>query len=69
MDDDKFLLDMYSYKFKEKGFEVTQALSGKDALSKLKVGISPDIILLDIVMPAMDGFEILALIKSENLLI
>ncbi len=67
VDDDRFLLDMYTAKFKEKGFEVIQALGGKDALSKLKAGISPDIILLDIVMPAIDGFEVLALIKSEKL--
>ncbi len=66
-DDDKFLLDMYTFKFKEKGFEVTQAFGSVDALSKLKGGIVPDIMLLDVVMPTMDGFELLALIKSEKL--
>lgn len=67
VDDDKFLLDMYTYKFKEKGFEVTQAFGSIDALNKLKGGIIPNIMLLDVVMPTMDGFELLALIKSENL--
>lgn len=67
-DDDKFLLDMYTFKFKEKGFEVTQAFGSVDALSKLKGGMRPDVILLDVVMPAMDGFELLSLIKSENLI-
>lgn len=67
VDDDKFLLDMYTFKFKEKGFEVTQAFGSVDALSKLKGGITPDIILLDVVMPAMDGFELLGIIKGENL--
>ncbi|MFZ2831567.1 MAG: response regulator [Minisyncoccia bacterium] len=67
VDDDKFLLDMYTFKFKEKGFEVTQAFGSVDALNKLKGGIIPDILLLDVVMPTMDGFELLALIKSENL--
>lgn len=67
VDDDKFLLDMYTYKFKEKGFEVVQAFGSVDALAKLKGGIVPDIMLLDVVMPTMDGFELLALIKSENL--
>jgi two-component system chemotaxis response regulator CheY len=67
VDDDKFLLDMYTFKFKEKGFEVTQAFGSVDALNKLKGGIKPDIILLDVVMPAMDGFELLSIIKSENL--
>ncbi len=67
VDDDKFLLDMYSFKFREKGFEVTQAFGSIDAVNKLKGGILPDIILLDVVMPAMDGFELLGLIKSEKL--
>lgn len=67
VDDDKFLLDMYTFKFKEKGFEVAQAFGSVDAINKLKGGITPDIILLDVVMPAMDGFEVLGLIKKENL--
>lgn len=67
VDDDKFLLDMYTFKFKEKGFDVMQAFGSVDALNKLKGGISPDVILLDVVMPAMDGFELLSIIKKENL--
>lgn len=67
VDDDNFLLDMYTVKFKEKGFEVTQAFGSIDALNKLKAGAMPDIMLLDIVIPSMDGFELLSLIKSENL--
>lgn len=67
VDDDKFLLDMYTFKFKEKGFDVVQAFGSVDALAKLKGGVRPDIMLLDVVMPAMDGFELLSLIRSENL--
>lgn len=67
VDDDKFLLDMYTFKFKEKGFDVVQAFGSIDALGKLKGGIKPDIMLLDVVMPAMDGFELLALIRGEKL--
>jgi len=67
VDDDKFLLDMYTFKFKEKGFDVVQAFGSVDALSKLKGGITPDVMLLDVVMPVMDGFELLELIKSEKL--
>lgn len=67
VDDDKFLLDMYTFKFKEKGFEVVQAFGGVDALNKLKGGVIPDVILLDVVMPVMDGFDLLNVIKKEKL--
>lgn len=67
VDDDKFLLDMYTFKFREKGFEVTQAFGSIDAINKLKGGINPEVILLDVVMPTMDGFEVLGLIKAEKL--
>ncbi|MFZ2303778.1 MAG: response regulator [Minisyncoccia bacterium] len=67
VDDDKFLLDMYTFRFKENGFDVTQAFGSVDALSKLKGGIVPDVMLLDVVMPTMDGFELLSIIKNEKL--
>lgn len=66
-DDDKFLLDMYTFKFKERGFEVIQSFGSVDALSKLRDGILPDLMLIDVVMPTMDGFELLSIIKSESL--
>lgn len=67
VDDDTFLLDMYSVKFKEEGYAVIPALGSIDALEKLEEGEKPDAMLLDIVMPAMDGFELLAKIKQDNL--
>ncbi|MDO8603896.1 MAG: response regulator [bacterium] len=67
VDDDKFLLDMYTFKFKERGFDVTQAYGSVDALNKLKGGIVADILLIDIVIPTMDGFDLLTIIKNENL--
>ncbi|HAT68671.1 MAG: hypothetical protein A2481_01340 [Candidatus Yonathbacteria bacterium RIFOXYC2_FULL_47_9] len=67
VDDDKFLLDMYTSKFTAKGFEVDRALGSAEAVDKLRSGITPDVILLDIVMPGMDGFELLSIIKTESL--
>ena len=67
IDDDMFLLDMYSVKFNEKGYEVVPALGSMEALDKLRDGLKPKVILLDIVMPDMDGFELLKVINSENL--
>ena len=67
VDDDTFLLDMYVLKFKEAGFEVHGALSGLDAIIFLKEHKCPDVILLDVVMPNLDGFELLKKIKKEHL--
>ena len=66
IDDDEFLLDMYAVKFKEKGFEVDVACGGKEALDKIKEGISPEVVLLDVVMPGMDGFELLETIRKRK---
>ena len=67
VDDDKFLLNMYSIKFTNNRFDVTLAGNGEDAVNKLKEGYEPDIILLDMVMPVMDGIETLEAIRKGNL--
>ncbi|MFM2383600.1 MAG: hypothetical protein RIQ72_172 [Candidatus Parcubacteria bacterium] len=67
VDDDKFLLNMYSIKFQKEHFEVTTAGDGKAALDTLKGGLVPDAIVLDIVMPIMDGLEMLENMRKLNL--
>ncbi len=67
IDDDKFLLGMYSLKFSKNDFDVKTASGGTDALQLLREGWKPDIILLDLIMPEMDGFTVYENIKKENL--
>jgi DNA-binding response OmpR family regulator len=67
IDDDAFLLDMYALKFTQHGFKVETSTGTMEALEKLQAGSNPKIILVDIVMPAMDGFEFLAKIREENI--
>ena len=67
VDDDKFLLSMYALKFKNKGYEVEVALGGEEAINKIKAGCHPDIIISDVIMPKMDGFEFVEKVKNENL--
>ncbi len=67
IDDDSFLLDMYALKFSQKNFSVTTASGTLGALEKLRGGLSPEIIVVDLVMPAMDGFEFLEVVRTEGL--
>ena len=67
IDDDSFLLDMYALKFSKSNFSVSTALGPESALEKLRGGLSPEIILLDIMMPVMDGFELLTKMREENI--
>lgn len=67
IDDDAFLLDMYATKFSQKDFLVTSAPGTLEALEKLRAGFAPDVMVVDLVMPAMDGFEFLEVVKNESL--
>ena len=67
VDDDQFLLNMYSFKFGKENFDVTAITGGEEALRKLREGFNPDILLLDVIMPTVDGNELLNVIKKENL--
>ncbi|MDQ5948892.1 MAG: two-component system, OmpR family, response regulator [Patescibacteria group bacterium] len=67
IDDDHFLLDMYALKFQKAGLFVDTAPGSTAALSKLREGQTPDIILLDIIMPTMDGLEMLQIVRNEKL--
>lgn len=68
VDDDEFLLDMYAVKFRESNFEVDTVTTGAEALDKIKGGLRPHVILLDLIMPGMDGFDFMKTIKDGNLI-
>lgn len=65
VEDDSFLLSMYSTKFELENFEVVIAEDGEKGW-KLAQKEAPDIILLDIKLPKMDGFEVLKKIKNTD---
>lgn len=67
LDDDHFLLDMYTMKFMQKGFTVEACQSTAEALAALRGGVKPSAILFDIVMPGEDGFSFLSSVKGEKL--
>lgn len=65
IEDDKMLLEMYAAKFSREGYTVLTAENGANGL-KLAQEEKPDIILLDIIMPKMDGFATLKEIRKDD---
>jgi len=58
IEDEEIIISLLQRKLKNEGYEVIVAKHGKEGLEKMKIG-KPDLILLDIVMPVMDGFGVL----------
>lgn len=67
VDDDEFLLDIYSKKFTESGMEVTAVRGGKEALNKIQEDDTYDAVLLDVLMPTFSGLDLLQALRTEGL--
>lgn len=65
IEDDSFLLSMYSTKFELEHFEVISATDGESGLASAR-SEQPDVILLDILLPKMNGFEVLEKLKADK---
>jgi len=65
VEDDSFLRDICQKKLIKEGFNVDMAVNGEEAVKKVDE-FKPEIVLLDIILPAMDGFEVLKRIRSHN---
>lgn len=68
VDDDTFLLNIYATHFTKIGFSVSQFSNPLVAYEEIKKGFIPDILLLDVVMPGMNGLDLLEKIRTEKLL-
>ncbi|PLX25705.1 response regulator [Candidatus Parcubacteria bacterium] len=65
IEDEEMLANMYEVKFKNEGFELFKALDGAQGLEMAK-NTQPDFILLDIIMPKVDGFSVLKSLKEDE---
>ena len=63
-DDDPLLIELISFRLTAKGFDVITAVDGEEALSKASRE-QPSLVVLDAMMPRLDGFEVLSRMKSD----
>ena len=64
IEDDKFLRELIAQKLTKSGFDTTEAANGEDGLKAVKEE-KPNMILLDLVLPGISGFDFLAQIKED----
>jgi DNA-binding response OmpR family regulator len=65
IEDDRYISKMYQLKLSLDGFDVQVAENGRIGVEKVKE-FNPDIILTDILMPELDGFEVIKKVKAEE---
>ena len=65
VDDEKAIVDILDYNLKKEEYETLKAYNGKDGL-RLAREAAPDLILLDVMLPELDGFEVCRLLRAEG---
>ncbi len=65
IEDDTFLGELMAKHFKEEGFDIYLALDAETGLEKLRA-ILPDLVILDLLLPGMDGYEFLKIVKADS---
>lgn len=65
VDDEPFIVQMVSSRLKANGYEVISAADGEEGLRKAQ-SEKPDLIILDVMMPKMDGFQVCATLKQDE---
>jgi PAS domain S-box-containing protein len=64
VDDDPNIREMLRQSLEEEGYVIAEALNGVEAISKAKT-VKPDLIILDVLMPHIDGYEVAAVLKHD----
>ncbi len=65
VEDNQSLIDIYTISFTHQNFEIEVARDGEECLQKVKA-VKPDIILLDVMMPKMNGLQTLEKLKADS---
>ena len=65
VDDEPMLLNLLIFQLEDAGFEVSTAIDGQEALKQIE-SVHPDLVLLDIRLPKLDGFQVMEQLRSEK---
>lgn len=65
VEDDKFLRELIVQKLVKEGYDIVEAVDGEEGIKKIKAG-NPDLVLLDLILPGVDGFEVLSRMKADE---
>ena len=65
VDDEKPIVDILKFNLEKEGFSVLTAGDGESAL-QLALNNNPDLILLDIMLPKMDGFDVCKKVREKS---
>jgi len=65
VEDDKFLRELIAQKLKKEGYLISESVDGEEGIKKIKSD-KPDLVLLDLILPSIDGFEVLTKAKEDS---
>ncbi|MFH1180853.1 MAG: response regulator [bacterium] len=65
IEDDKFLRELLAQKLTKEGYDNIQAVDGEEGIKMIK-SEQPGLVLLDLILPGIDGFEVLARMKEDS---
>ncbi|MCX6759022.1 MAG: response regulator [Candidatus Nealsonbacteria bacterium] len=64
IEDDRFLRELIARKLIKEDFNISEAIDGEEGIKKIKEE-KPDLVLLDLILPGIDGFEVLSKMKED----
>jgi DNA-binding response OmpR family regulator len=67
VDDDKPLRDRLQHRLESEGYDVTVCVDGQDAVESLQAGLEPELVVVDEMMPRLDGHGLLQVIRNDGL--